>query len=544
MEPGKVGLMLTEPRVNKQIFMTESKRYIQSLFDLRKIPIEPNRIALFEEFVKDESNINAVKQIQENQKMMMEKWTLKNKIRDIIEKQLIIPNATVGKPYEAALAFDKAGMNDLVFTEFEGLEEYGLVYNQDAETIKGNPTQSGDLKVKMKFRISGETPNSELHEKVVSLVINADPKSLWKNIPSDKGRDDEWKKQNYWKPDNTGIFQPLGDKHIVVASKRGRSHANVGSFRDDDFAVKDFGNTGWSIVCVADGAGSAKLSRQGSKIACDGIVDFFIETLNDAVLKEIDDIVKKYHHISNAVPASIEIRPQDEKPGIEPVIPSNEIQVNAGPGDTDSENSKAELSDPTHEIQKELKLFLYNNLGKAAFSVHKRIEAFATEKGAQIKDFHSTLIFALFKKYEFGYAVLSFGVGDCPIGLLNKEMTELKLMNWLDVGEFGGGTRFITMPEIFSSDKFPTRFGFKLIEDFSYLMLMTDGIYDPKFVVEANLEKLEKWKEFLDDLGGKNDDGIKVEFNLENKGIADQLSAWMDFWSPGNHDDRTLAIVF
>jgi hypothetical protein len=117
-------------------------------------------------------------------------------------------------------------------------------------------------------------------------------------------------------------------------------------------------------------------------------------------------------------------------------------------------------------------------------------------------------------------------------------------MNWLDVGEFGGGTRFITMPEIFTSDKFSTRFGFKIIDDFSYLMLMTDGIYDAKFVVEANLEKIEKWKEFIQDLKGNNEDNSKVNFEESNTEIANQLSNWMDFWSPGNHDDRTLAIVF
>jgi hypothetical protein len=135
-------------------------------------------------------------------------------------------------------------------------------------------------------------------------------------------------------------------------------------------------------------------------------------------------------------------------------------------------------------------------------------------------------------------------VGDCPIALLDKDVSEVTLMNWIDVGEFGGGTRFITMPEIFQSDKFATRFGFKLIDDFSYLFMMSDGIYDPKFVVEANLPNIKKWKEFLADLNGKNEDGIKVELNPDNKEIINQFSAWMDFWSQGNHDDRTLAIIF
>ncbi len=61
---------------------------------------------------------------------------------------------------------------------------------------------------------------------------------------------------------------------------------------------------------------------------------------------------------------------------------------------------------------------------------------------------------------------------------------------------------------------------------------------------EENLEKNEKWIEFLEDLKGKNEDNIKVVFHKDNTEIASQLSNWMDFWSQGNHDDRTLAIIF
>lgn len=204
----------------------------------------------------------------------------------------------------------------------------------------------------------------------------------------------------------------------------------MGSFREDDFAFKHFDENGWSVVCVADGAGSAKLARQGSKIACDAVIEYFSENLNGERLYEFDEILCNYH---------------------------NKVGEDA---------------------TKKISHFVYNNLSKAAQFAHHGIEEFAAETENPLKDFHSTLIFALFKKYDFGYAILTFGVGDCPIGLLNKDLSNIKLMNWLDVGEFGGGTRFITMPEIFTSEKFSTRFGFTLIEDFSYLMLMTDGIYD------------------------------------------------------------------
>ena len=73
---------------------------------------------------------------------------------------------------------------------------------------------------------------------------------------------------------------------------------------------------------------------------------------------------------------------------------------------------------------------------------------------------------------------------------------------------------------------------------------MSDGIYDPKFEVESNLEKNEKWVEFLADLEGTNEDGIKIDFNSDNLTISSQIDQWMNFWSKGNHDDRTLAIIF
>jgi hypothetical protein len=62
--------------------------------------------------------------------------------------------------------------------------------------------------------------------------------------------------------------------------------------------------------------------------------------------------------------------------------------------------------------------------------------------------------------------------------------------------------------------------------------------------VENNLLDIKNWQAFLADLNGNNPEGHKVELHADNKEITEQLSRWMDFWSPGNHDDRTLAIVF
>ncbi len=469
--------------------MKETLKYIESFLTMHKFKINANKTNLFNDFVSDPENIDAVKEIQENQKKMLDKWTLKNRVDDIVQQYVTLPNATVNKKYESKIDFIKLGWNDIVFSEFTNLEPSGLNYDSSEEIITGNPFTSGDLKTNFLFRLEGESDDSVLHEKPMTIIINPDPKSLWKNIDSDKN-------DVFWKEDNVAEVGKFLDKKIVISSKRGRSHANVGSFRDDDYKFENFSETGWSILAVSDGAGSASESRQGSKLACEWVISYFQENFTTDFLKDFDETLLKHN------------------------------------------------TNPDADSQKKISLFVYNNLSKAAHFVHKKLEEFALKNYKELKDFHSTLIFALVKKYHFGYAILTFGVGDCPIGLMNKDKSEIKLMNWLDVGEFGGGTRFITMPEIFQSDKFSTRFGFKLIQDFSYLMLMTDGIYDPKFVVEANLEKIESWNEFLEDLKGKNDDNIAVDFSYQNLEIANQLSNWMDFWNPGNHDDRTLAIIY
>lgn len=418
----------------------------------------------------------------------MTKSKPEDRIAEIKQQPVRVLNATVGKPYETKFDFGKLNWKDITQYEWEGLQEVGLRYDEPTKQIMGVPTQSGDIKIKFKFKIDGQPADAPYNEKLITLIINPDPKSLWKNVESDRN-------DPYWKEDDITVFTPLGDRYLLVSSKRGRSHANIGSFREDDFAYKDLENN-WSIVVVADGAGSAKLARKGSSLACSSVIDYFSNTATVESMLAFDNLLQE--HIDNT----------------------------------------------GTETQKKLTHFVYNTLGQCALQVHKKLQEFATGAGVTLKDVSSTLIFTLFKRYDVGYALLSFGVGDCPIAVLNKDISEVILMNWLDVGEFGGGTRFITMPEIFKSEKFATRFGFKLLDDFSYLIMMTDGIYDPKFVVEANLPNIKKWKEFLADLNGKNEDGISVELKPDNEDIAQQFSKWMDFWSAGNHDDRTLAIVF
>jgi serine/threonine protein phosphatase PrpC len=487
----------------------EVKTYIQNLIKGKAIEIKANRIALFEEFANNPINIELVKNIFENQSKIMINYDIKNRIADIQTQHIVIPNAKELVPYSAKMDFVALNLTDLIDEKFEGLQDLGLSFNKVTDTIEGTPTKSGDVKFKLLYKIKGEDETAPLNEKLISLVINPDSKSLWKPLPSNQ-------ELLFSKADDISVFENFGNKNIVVSSKRGRSHGNeipntgFGSSRDDDFAFKYFEKTQWSLVVVSDGAGSAYLARIGSKIACDSVVEYFEQVVDIEKTKEFEDKISEYNQ------------------------------------------------DKTEEKLKEIQILSKQNLYKASVYVHNKLKEFAEQTflsnpelfnnpkaKTNVEYLHSTLIFTLFKKYEFGYLIQSFGVGDCPIAVMNSDKTETTLLNWLDVGEYGGGTRFITQPDIFQKQEVMiTRFNLKIIEDFSYLFLMTDGIYDAKFVVEANLEKHEKWIEFLEDLAGNNDDKNKVEFNKDNNEITNQLSKWMDFWSAGNHDDRTLAIVF
>jgi serine/threonine protein phosphatase PrpC len=470
--------------------MDSVKNYLQA-FLLQKQLMIPNRHnQLFEAFVQDEANFKAVEQILANQQMLMEKWKIKDRVDTIIRQHAVLPNATVGKPYEAVLDFEKWQWGDITAFELDNLEAIGLQIDKASRLITGIPTQSGDIRLVFKFRIQGETDDSLLNEKAFPFIVNPDPKSLWKDIPPPSDAP-------FMKPLEQAVQAQLGSHTLVAASKRGRSHANAGTFRDDDFAYTYIAQTGWNVVAVADGAGSAVFSREGSRIACETVIDYFATNLQAVKAQSFDVLLQANHQ------------------------------------------------QPTEELQKKISHEVYQLLSGAAFEAHKAIEQTAMSTQATLKDFHTTLAFVAFKKYPFGYSILSFSVGDCPMALLSKDHSNVTLLNKLDVGEFSGGTRFLTMQEIFtSSESLQKRCGFKTVEDFSYIVLMTDGIYDAKFGVEASLEKAENWQQLLNDLAGQNDDGLAVQLDAANTDAGKQLLAWMDFWSAGNHDDRTIALVF
>ncbi|MFV0418323.1 MAG: PP2C family serine/threonine-protein phosphatase [Dysgonomonas sp.] len=408
--------------------------------------------------------------------------------------QFTLQNGKVNQPYYFALTPSVLEACQIGKNWFEGLDEIGLEFDETESVIKGTPIKAGDHKISWHYKHKDWEEEKPALKREITLVINPDPRSLWNNIPTSKDipfyKEDSDKQ--FVEVEAQKKFLGLSKeerKDLVAASQRGRSHAHEGSPRDDDFKLSYDKETEWYTMVVADGAGSAKYSRRGSEIACKTVISVCDELLK-INYKSMGSLVEDYH------------------------------------------------KEATEERRKNVGDALYKILGSAVFKAYKEIENEAKASESQIKDFSTTLLVAICRKFKFGWFVASFWVGDGAIAIYDKENQNLKVMGESDGGEFAGQTRFLTMPEIITPNAIYSRLRFEIVEDFTALMLMTDGITDPKFETDANLQRIEKWNNLWNDLN------TEVTFDESNKEIDNQLLKWLDFWSPGNHDDRTIAILF
>lgn len=467
--------------------MEKATQYLKKLLEGNGILIhdsQTNLLATLSNTAEFKESFDSILLIQEK---MINTWHRNLKIYDFINAPFTIPNATVGKPYTFKFDLSK---EPCIGIDVLSVNSQNIVLDFDAKTatISGIISESGQFKLELFFCLEGDSKDEVAGVKEVKLLVNPDPKSLWRNIESNR-------EDLYWKEDNCSASAEFGSKKLIVGSKRGRSHAHEGIFRDDDFDFNFSQESGWGIIAVADGAGSAKYSRRGSLIACQFVVDYFKN------------------------------------------IPSEEVEKF-------SEYIRLEIKESSELNQKNISSFCITNLGKAAFGALTAIKNEAESNSAQLKDYSTTLIFAFTKEFDEKLFVASFWVGDGGIGIFSSEPNAVNLLGTPDSGEFSGQTRFLTMSEIFANNAYISRIKYKIVDRSFKLVLMTDGISDAKFQTDAALEKIEVWNSFFSDLAGANEEAVAINFNDEIKKSEENLMRWMDFWSPGNHDDRTLAILY
>jgi len=395
-----------------------------------------------------------------------------------------LPNARAGRPYRAMIRKEYLPSNPLAVCWFDGLEKTGLHYFPDQKQITGIPKSSGSFDVQFNIREYNESGMEQLSTRTLWLVVEEDIDILIREVDEN---------DPYWKQDEEVYTIPVNrdsrkrlTKDMVAASKRGYQQIGKGKIREDGFYIQYDPETRWYALAVADGSGKSKYSCKGSEIACNSAVESCLERLTTQSRK-LKRLTIKY--------------------------------------------SWRKSSHLRNEIIKRLRDIIAASVSKA----YADIVAEATKCKHHPEDYATTLLMCICKKFEFGWLVGTFGVGDGAVCVYQKDNWYANLMGGV---ESQSEKCFLTTSEIVQPSELVQRIRFSIVDDFSALFLMTNGVSDSKFESQADLYSFELWNRFWDEISSQ------VDFSGKIKDVGEELIKWLDFWTPGKYDDRTIAILF
>ena len=102
----------------------DESRYITKF--LANSGIVVNDTKLIDDFSADPKVLELANQILYNQKIIMDKWKLNERVNTINSLVFPVHNCTVWIKYYSKVDFIKLGLDDIVKFEFKGLEKIGL----------------------------------------------------------------------------------------------------------------------------------------------------------------------------------------------------------------------------------------------------------------------------------------------------------------------------------------------------------------------------------------------------------------------------------
>ncbi|SMC28357.1 Protein phosphatase 2C [Andreprevotia lacus DSM 23236] len=386
-----------------------------------------------------------------------------------------LPNCKAGSPYSARMeGLDKTGRQIRV-AHVKFPDGFGLTFDPATQMVSGHPLLDGEFDLDLQWSYA-EALNEGKTSGTCQLIVNPDPRSLWKVL--EPAGDLPYRKAHLDQKLLRGT-----SFNIAAASRRGRSHEHGGSFRDDDFFIADDTTSGWSVLIVADGAGSAKSSREGSRIA--------VQTAGVQLTESLAGVFGQT--ISNHLAS----------------------------WDTDPASQNA--------IGTEFHYFFH----KMAHTTVQAIEQEAQVQNAQARDYATTLLVAAVKKEGPSTFLATFWMGDGAIAAYGPKGT-VKLMGTPDGGEFAGQTRFLDRNAL-ADQGFGKRVRVGRLPNISAIILMTDGVSDPYFETDNGLADETKWDALWNE----------IQPHLEQEtSSALNLLEWLHFFKQGHHDDRTIALLW
>lgn len=388
-----------------------------------------------------------------------------------------IPNARVGQPYQARIRMhDRCSTEIFVLADSVQLAaDLGLSFDADSQYLQGTPTQAGDFKLQFQYKTN--VYSEDIFSAEVGFFISPDPRSLWQINEPDGD-------QPYPKQHAACAFLQTPEFNIAASSQRGRSHEHTGCFRDDDFFIQHVANSDWAVLVVADGAGSAKFSRQGAQLA--------VQNMGQV----LSDYVQQQHSALDQALAQWQISADEQH----------------------KQALTQQLYHSFHEV-----------FYQAAIQSIEEIEVEAAQHQLSAKAFATTLLAAVVKQHGQFTFVCSFWVGDGAIAIYGTD--RVRLMGSPDAGEFAGQTRFLDRSIL---QHFSRRVNMGYFENRHAVILMTDGISDPLFETDAGLLNSQKWHHLWQQLLPQ----------LAVQQPAEALLQWSKFFSTGHHDDRSLIVLW
>lgn len=384
-----------------------------------------------------------------------------------------IPNARVGQIYQAKIQMQHPIQQPVYICadRIEISDNLGLCFNQDMQQLQGTPLQAGEFKLNFQYKINQEQVDWQQGE--VTFIVTPDPRSLWQINEPDAN-------EPYQKSHSDSDYIQAEYFNIAASSQRGRSHEHAGTFRDDDFLIRQIDNSDWAILIVADGAGSADFSRRGSQLA--------VQSMGQILL---DDLKQRQAHLDQLIAG---------------------WQV-------------AEVDQQLQALGQQLQDLFY----QAALTAVEAIEHEAHQQQVDVKKFSTTLLAAIVKQQPERTLISSFWIGDGAIAVYSPD--KIRLMGKPDGGEFAGQTRFLSRQVV---NQFSAQVNIGYFQDCQAVLLMTDGISDPRFETDAGLNNLQKWQQLWQEIQPK----------LQHEKPDQALLEWSKFFSAGHHDDRTLAVLW
>ena len=361
--------------------------------------------------------------------------------------------------------------------------EWGRVIRMGTR-IQVIPEKPGEFE----FVVSANDENGNRHSVLCRLGVNGDPKSMRKNLPPPAGAP-------FWKDNSdsvaedrrrltTHLARPYWTVRIVGASCRGFGHADKGQFRDDHMGFRFCKKRKCIFLAVADGGGSYRFAREGSRIAVESALSFLNEKSTG---KDWESIF---------------------------------------------EDGKTLMLATRH----------------AAEDIIRVAKDMALAEPAKPDDFATTLLLAAVRwKRDGGFVIRTFSIGDgaivwkssvrgellcCPDFGQGASETQFVTARevWLtaqsDPEAFLQRSRFLEV----SSDEALS----------GTLLLMSDGVSDPFFWGAKSFHSDECWKEFFSTLGFKNGKGNPSGTPEEEK---KRLMESLSFYRKSYVDDRTLLML-